>query len=43
MPGWKTIWTMRIEYSRWNIRVYSWIENEAGESAFIWYYVGSGW
>jgi len=42
MPGWKTLWTMRIEFSRYDVRVYSWIVNEKGESAFVWIYGSRG-
>lgn len=37
-PGYRIKWTMIIRYSSTDIRKYCWIENDKGESAFIWYY-----
>ncbi len=43
MNRWKIVWTMTVAYSKYDIRKYSWIVNEHGETAFVWYYIGSGW
>lgn len=43
MPGWKTLWTMTIHYSKYDIRTYSWIVNERGETAFVWIYASKEW
>ena len=43
MKGWCVIWQMTIHYSRYDVRTYQWIENEAGETAFVWIYGSKEW